>query len=218
MLVYKQYDQAALDGQYNNRLHVPDFAIYLERWKLLSSQTAKTYHIIKDLPYGLLVREQMDIYPSVHPSSKTLIFIHGGYWHKLGKEYFQFIAEAFHVYGVTTILINYPLAPAVSMDQIVASCRQAVCWVSKNISAFNGDPDQVYIAGYSAGGHLAAMLMTTDWTRFNLSPGFIKGVCTVSGLFNLIPIGLSDINLVLGMDEDTCSSEQPGSFDTCKAM
>ena len=209
MLVYKHYDQSALDRQYNNRLHVPDFSTYLERWELLSRQTEKEFHVIKNLSYGSLPREQLDIYPSLKPSSKTLIFIHGGYWHKLGKEDFQFIAGAFREYGITTVLVNYPMAPTVSMDQIVASCREAVRWICQNIAAYNGDPSQLYVAGYSAGGHLAAMLLATDWRHYNFNTGVIKGVCTISGLFNLIPILLSDINQVLEMDRETALRNSP---------
>jgi arylformamidase len=209
MLIYKQYDQAALDRQYNNRLHVPDFATHLNRWESLSRQTEKEISSIKDISYGKLLREKLDIYPSPQPLSKTLIFIHGGYWHKSGKEDVQFIAKAFRPYGITTVLINYPLTPLVSIDQISTSCREAVNWVYKNISAYNGDADQLYIAGHSAGGHLAAMLLTTNWARFDLTADFIKGVCAISGLFNLVPIYLSDINQALNMDKATALRNSP---------
>ena len=209
MLIYKKYDQAALDRQYNNRLQVPDFATYLDRWESLSRQTSKESPVIKDIAYGKLPLEQLDIYPSSQPSSKTLIFIHGGYWHKLDKASFQFIAKAFRAYGITTVLINYPLAPAVSIDQILASCRKAVHWLYQNISAYNGNPGQLYIAGHSAGGHLAVMLLATDWKDFNLTTDVIKGVCAISGLYNLIPIRLSDINLVLNMDSETAIRNSP---------
>ena len=209
MLVYKQYDQAALDRQYNNRLHVPDFATHLEKWEMLSRQTEKEFPVIKNIPYGKLQREQLDIYPSPQSFSKTLIFIHGGYWHKWDKDSFQFIAKSFNHYGITTVLINYPLAPDASIDQISASCRDAVCWLCKNISAYNGDPNQLYVAGHSAGGHVATMLLTTDWKHFNLVTDVIKGVCAISGLFNLTPIQLSDINKVLNMDTEMALRNSP---------
>ncbi|MEO5682796.1 MAG: alpha/beta hydrolase fold domain-containing protein [Chitinophagaceae bacterium] len=209
MLVYKGYDQAALDKQYNNRLHVPDYATYLERWEMLSRQTEKEFPVVKDIPYAALPREQLDIYPSLLPSSKTLIFIHGGYWHKFDKSSFQFIGNAFRNYHITTVLINYPLAPVVSIDQISASCRRAISWLHQNISAYNGDPGQLYMAGHSAGGHLCAMLLATDWSHFNLKRDTIKGACVISGLFNLIPIRLSDINQVLKLDTETALRNSP---------
>ncbi len=209
MPVYKAYDQASLDRQYNNRLHVPDYASYLERWEILSRQTEKELPVVKNIPYAALAREQLDIYPSRQPHAKTLVFIHGGYWHKFDKSSFQFIAQAFEDDGVTTVLINYPLAPVVSIDQIAASCRLAIQWLYQNITAYNGDPGQLYIAGHSAGGHLAAMMIATDWRQFNLATGTIKGACVISGLFNLLPIMLSNINGSLKMDEQTAFRNSP---------
>ena len=95
MFVYKQYDQAALDRQYNNRLHVPEFATCIDRWKSLSRQTEKQFPVVKNIAYGQMTRETLDIYPSPQPFSKTLVFIHGGYWQKFDKDDFQFIANAF---------------------------------------------------------------------------------------------------------------------------
>jgi arylformamidase len=211
-MVYKQFDQAALNSQYNNRLHVPDFASYMERWDLFSRQAEKELKPIKDVSYGSLPREQLYIYPSPHPSSKSLVFIHGGFWHRPGKEDFQFVARAFCAYGITTVLINYPLAPDVSMDQIFASCRRAIDWLYHNLPRYNGDPAQIYISGYSAGAHLAAMLLTTDWKQFNLMPDLIKGACLVSGLFNLIPIRLSDLNQVLQMSTEESLRNSPVQY------
>lgn len=215
MFVYKQYDQQSLDNQYNNRLLVPDYAAYLNRWELLSRHTEKKLSVIKDLPYGNLPRERLDIYPSIQPQSKTLIFIHGGYWHLLDKSMFQFIADGFHSYPVTTVLLTYPLAPEASIDQIILSCRKAIQWLHSHLPAFNGDPQQMYLAGHSAGGHLAAMLMATDWPRFDpgLSAHVLKGICAVSGLFNLVPIHLCYINKVLKMDMETAICNSPVNLE-----
>lgn len=207
MIVYKKYNQQELDLQYNNRFHVPDFEISLQRWERLSRLAEKKYKVIKDIPYGNKTRECLDVFPSSNPYSKTLIFIHGGYWQKFDKSSFQFIAGVFADYGVTTVLINYPLAPDVSMDEIVDSCRKAIDWVYNNIVKFNGDPEQIYITGHSAGGHLAAMLMIKE--EMQTHQRFIKGICAISGLYNLIPIQLSNINEVLQMDEDTTIRNSP---------
>jgi arylformamidase len=211
MLVYKEYDQESLNNQYNTRLHVPDFADFFERWEELSREAEQKLPVIKDVPYGNLQRERLDIYPSLRPESKTLVFIHGGYWQTLDKSMFQFIANGFHPYGVTTVLVTYPLAPEASIDQIVVSCRNAMKWLYNNLSKYNESCDQMYVAGHSAGGHLAAMLMATDWKFFDagLSANVLKGVCAVSGLFNLVPIQLSYLNKVLKMDMETAKSNSP---------
>lgn len=214
MLVYKHYDQDALDKQFNNRLHVPDYEAYFNRWTLLSTEAEKELAVIKDIAYGDLERERLDVFPSSLPNSKTLIFIHGGYWQMLDKAMFRFVASAFHSYGITTVLLTYPLAPAASIDQIVLSCRNGLKWVYKNIAAFNGNPNQIYVAGHSAGGHLAAMLMITDWKLLcpDLPPDVLKGVFVISGLFNLVPVRLSYLNQVLKMDTNTSFLNSPVNF------
>ncbi len=161
---------------------------------------------IKDIAYGYLARERLDIYPSSKPKSKTLVFIHGGYWRSMDKKSFHFVAKAFHDYDITTVFITYPLAPEFSISQIVLSCRKAINWVHKNISEYNADPEQIYLAGHSAGGHLAAMMMTEEVGYPNL---FIKGVCTMSGLFNLLPVQLSEVNETLQMDKSMALENSP---------
>jgi arylformamidase len=211
MFVYKQFDQESLDAQYNTRLQVPDYEDYFKKWESLSRETEQKLPVVKDIAYGSLQRERMDIYPSTQPQSKTLIFIHGGYWQLLDKSLFHFIANSFHSYGITTVLVTYPLAPEVSIDQIVLSCKKAITWLNNNISAYNGDPDQMYVAGHSAGAHLGAMLMATNWPLFNteVPANVLKGICAVSGLFNLIPIYHSYVNKVVNMDIETAKRNSP---------
>ncbi len=76
----------------------------------------------------------------------------------------------------------------------------------ENISRYNGDPEQIYIAGHSAGGHLAVMMMTAD-EKFPPVP--VKGVCSMSGLFNLTPIQLIEVNETLQMDEAMALQNSP---------
>jgi arylformamidase len=207
MIIYKKYNQQELDLQYNNRVYVPDFQNYLQRWENLSRNAGKKYKHSKDIPYGDKSRECLDIFSSPNPFSKALVFIHGGYWQKFDKTLFHFIAGAFAGYGITTVLINYPLAPGVSMDQIVKSCSEAISWINKNIASFNGDRNQMYVTGHSAGAHLAAMLIATEETQRHKTS--IKGICAISGLFNLIPIQLSNINDALQMDKESAITNSP---------
>jgi arylformamidase len=207
MQLYKQYNQEQLNLQYNIRLHVPDFETYFEKWETLSRRTEKKLPIFKDIPYGDLPRECLDVFPSGLAGSKTLLFIHGGYWQRFDKSMFHFIAGAFAKYGVTTVLMNYPLAPAATMDGIVTSCQKALHWLQDNCSKMNGDANQLFIAGHSAGAHLAAMLLTKEKPGSN-QPA-VKGVCAISGLFNLIPVQLSNINDVVQMDKEMALKNSP---------
>jgi arylformamidase len=196
MNVYKHYNQEQLNDQYNTRLQVPDFATYFDRWERLSRQTAEHNTILKDIPFGDHPEERLDIFPSKIYHSKTLVFIHGGYWHLLDKAMFHFLAGHFLKYNVTTVLINYPLAPKSSMDEIVASCRKALRWLHGNMMRFNGDPTELYLLGHSAGGHLASMLLA------EVEAKFVRALISLSGLFRLEPVMLSYLNDSIGMDHE----------------
>src|SRR6478735_2805874 len=208
MLIYKQYNEEQLNNQYNIRLHVPEFADYFERWEQLSKEAREKYQLVKDIRYGDHGRECLDVFPSAKPNSKTLVYIHGGYWHLFDKSKFHFIAGAFHDDDITTVLINYPLAPAATIGEMVASCRKAVLWLHKNIQQFNGDPQQLYIMGNSAGAHLAAMLLEQEWMQKNAAL-FIKGVCLLSGIFNLLPIQLLQLNSILNISDKIIMYNSP---------
>jgi len=203
MNVYKHYNKQQLNNQYNTRLQVPDYADYFDRWERQSRQTAEHNTILKDIAFGDHPEERLDIFPSKIPHSKTLVFIHGGYWHLLDKSIFHFLAEHFLKYNVTTVLINYPLAPKSFLDEIVVSCRKALRWLHDNIIRYNGDSNDLFLMGHSAGGHLASMMLIEEEAKF------VQGMISLSGLFRLEPVMLSYLNDSIGMDRETAIKNSP---------
>jgi arylformamidase len=203
MNVYKHYNQEQLNYQYNTRLQVPDYANYFDRWERLSRQTAEHNTIQKSIPFGDHPEERLDIFPSKIHHSKTLVFIHGGYWHLLDKTMFHFLAGHFLKYNVTTVLVNYPLAPKSSIDEIVTSCRKALRWLHENITRFNGNPTELYLLGHSAGGHLASMLLVEEEAKF------VRAMISLSGLFRLEPVMLSYLNDSIGMNSENAIKNSP---------
>ena len=70
--------------------------------------------------------------------------------------------------------------------------RRAVAWVYRNAQIFGGDPSRLYISGHSSGGHLAGVVLVTDWQKeFNLPSDIVKGGLCCSGMFDLKPVRLS---------------------------
>ena len=203
MNVYKHYNQEQLNNQYNTRLQEPGYAGYFDRWERVSGQTAEQNTIMKEISFGDHPEERLDIFPSNIPHSKTLVYIHGGYWHLLDKVMFHFLAEHFLKYNVTTVFINYPLAPRSSIDEIVVSCRKALRWLHNNIVRFNGDPAELYLLGHSAGGHLASMMLVEEEAKF------LRAVISLSGLFRLEPVMLSHLNDSIGMDRENVLKNSP---------
>lgn len=205
MYIYKEYDQAGLDWQYNNRGRVPDFADHLSLWEK-KSEEASSCKIYRDVPYGPGPAETLDIYPATGSDGKILVFIHGGYWQAMNKSNFRFVVPAFLPHGFTVVIISYPLAPEASMQQIVSSCGKAISWVFDHIAGYGGDPQSIYLAGHSAGAHLALMMNTVSFARSGTS---LRGTVALSGLYNLTPIQLSFVNDKIGMDADTASALSP---------
>ncbi|HEX9926266.1 MAG TPA: alpha/beta hydrolase [Anaerolineae bacterium] len=211
MPIYKNYDKAALDDQYNNRAKVPNFEAIVQGWRDDSERVRQQLDGEVGVAYGPNEREYLDIFPAAQPDSPVHIFFHGGYWHSLDTSLFDFVAAGFVEHGVTTVLVNYPLTPLVRMDKLIAACRRAMIWLYRHIANYNGDPQQLYISGHSAGGHIVAMLMATMWREGadDVPEQLVKGGCAISGLFNLRPIQLSYVNDSIGMDEVTARRNSP---------
>ena len=194
--VFRQYDQAGLDAQYNNRARFPNFVEHFTAWGQWSEATRRSLPAAIDLAFGPSAMERLDIVPAAEPRAPLTVFIHGGYWYSLDKSDYTYTAEGMRPHGVATAINNFGLAPDYDMDEIVRQNRAALAWLWRNAAKYGFDPDRIYAAGHSAGGHLAAMLLATDWPAF--SPGLprdlVKGACAIGGIFDLEPIRLSYLN------------------------
>ncbi len=210
--VFRGYDQAALDAQYNNRLKVPAFEDYLRRYQEASERTRQAWGSAArlDVAVGGSAIERVDVFPppggAVEPGgAPVLVFIHGGYWTMLEKSVFSFVAGGLAPYGIATVVIDYALIPSVTMAEIVRQCRQAVAWTVAQASSFGGDPARVAVAGHSAGGHLTAMVGADRW-----QPGrpLLAGYA-LSGLHDLEPISRCFLQQSLKLTPDEVRQFSP---------
>ena len=210
-VIYRGYDRAALDAQYNNRARIPEYVEYFERWLNWSAETRAALPGGRDVAYGDLPVETLDIFPAERHDAPILIMIHGGYWYSLDKHHDSFVAEGCRPHGVATVVINYGLAPDYRMDEIVRQNRAAAAWVWRNAASIGGDPRRIHALGQSAGGHLAAMLLATDWPAFGpgLPADLVKSAVSISGIYDLEPIRLCYLNDKVGMDEAEAQRNSP---------
>lgn len=188
MALYRDFEtQEELDAQYNLRAAVPDYARYAQFYSDKSLEARSSLQCELGVQYGPTLDEHVDIFPAA-TGAPILIFFHGGYWHTFGSKEFSFVAMGPVSAGATTIVPNYGLCPRVTIDEIVRQSRAVVAWAYRNSGRFGGDRSRIHLAGHSAGGHLVAMLMATDWEAdYGLPANIIKGACTISGLFDLAP-------------------------------
>ena len=181
------------DRMYNNRALVPGFATHLQQWAADSALARDQLKCLTDLSYGDGPNETLDIFPAAVAKAPLLVFLHGGYWRALDKSDHSFIAPAFVKQGVCVVVPNYALCPAVTVPQIVLQMVKALAWVWRYISEWGGDPARIHVAGHSAGGHLAAMMMACQWQRHaaDLPEDLVKSALSVSGLYELASVSRS---------------------------
>ena len=200
MIVYGSMDRQALDAAYNNSVAVTDSDRYLADW-LCRSETVRACmpdHL--DVVYGDAPRTRLDFFATNRTAAPTLLFFHGGYWQRNAKEGFSFIAEGPLVHGFNVAVAGYTLAPEATMDGIVREARAALHWLHQHLAALGGDPMRLYVGGWSAGGHLTAMLM---------DEAVVSGSLAISGLFDLEPIRLCYLNEKLVLDAEQARRNSP---------
>lgn len=164
--VYREYDQRELDVQYNNRARFPNHIEHFRAWQDWSRAARAAIPGALDLAFGPTAEERLDLFPAEAPGAALYVFIHGGYWYSLDKSDYSYVALGMRPHGIATAVTNFGLAPAHDMDEIVRQNRAALAWLWRNAAAHGCDRDRIYVAGHSAGGHLAALLLATDWPRF----------------------------------------------------
>jgi len=206
MALYRNYDRAGLDAQYFLRGRVPEHPEYFRRWAEDSAAVRLARPCRLDIPYD---GERLDLFPAGRRPAPCLLFIHGGYWQALDKSDFSFLAPVFQDAGVAVAVLNYTLAPKAHMDEIVRQNRAAIAWLHGHASDYGVDPARIHVAGHSAGGHLTAMVLATDWGAFGLGRNPVRGASAISGLYDLEPIRLCYLNGVLGLDAAAAERNSP---------
>ncbi|XP_061625826.1 kynurenine formamidase isoform X2 [Phyllopteryx taeniolatus] len=162
-----------------------------------------------NVPYGEGEGERLDAYiPTTNSLDVPLvIYFHGGYWQFLSKEESGFMAVPLIDKGVVVVAVGYDVAPRGNMDLMVSQVRRSVVSVVQQYSHING----LYLCGHSAGAHLAAMILSTDWSQYSSMPQ-IKGAFLVSGIYDLLPILSTYVNKPLKMTEEVAIRNSPSKL------
>lgn len=178
------------ERHYNARLSVANYRDIFARWARDSAALRTAVPCQLDLPYGTQAMETLDLFLPAGRPRGTLMYIHGGYWRSLDKSDASIVAPPFTAAGYAVAVVNYALCPAVSVETIVDQVRRAAAWLHGHSADWGAPPERLFACGHSAGGHLAAMLLATDWPA--LQPGLpartIAGTVCVSALYDLRPL------------------------------
>ena len=180
------------EAEYNNRALVPDHPAVMRRWRD-TAEAARAAHPPVQVAYGPGQREVLDLFEAA-PGAPVAVFLHGGYWQALDKDWFSGIAPALLARGVGLAIPSYDLAPAVRLGRIVGQVRQAV----ETVRARTGSRPVVF--GHSAGGHMSACM---------LSEGRASAAVAISGIFDLRPLIPTSLNTALDLDEREAAALSP---------
>ncbi|KAF0229479.1 MAG: hypothetical protein FD175_1817 [Beijerinckiaceae bacterium] len=186
-----------LEAEYNNRARVPEHPAHIAGWARDSAAYRAVAHHEADVSYGDRPRETFDYFPAPQESVEPVgLFIHGGYWQALDKSFFSHMAKGPNACGMSVAVMSYDLCPEVSMSTIVSQARQAA------LALWRKTGRKVIASGHSAGGHLAAMLLATDWKSLDAAApaDLVPAGLAISGLFELEPLVPTSINDKLKLD------------------
>jgi arylformamidase len=190
------------EAEYNNRARVPEYPAIFAGW----AKDAAAYrerHAPRAVAYGPGTRNTIDFFPG-DGAGPIVVFIHGGYWQSLDASFFSHLACGLNAHGISVAIPSYDLCPAVSVDDIIRQMRVA----SRELARL-GRP--LVISGHSAGGHLAACMLATDWPALDASlpKDLIVAAYAISGLFDLVPMIETSINNALRLDPATARAASP---------
>lgn len=183
------------EAEYNNRARVPEHAEIFLRW----AREAENYRadMLKEgraelgLAYGDTPRQCVDLFvPQAGGSAPLALFVHGGYWRSLDPSSFSHMARGLNARGIAVAVAGYDLCPIVTIAEIIEQIRRACVFLWQRLGR------RMLVYGWSAGGHLAAAMVATNWSSlYPKAPAdLVPAGYAISGLFDLNPLIKTSMN------------------------
>jgi arylformamidase len=185
------------EAEYDNRARVPEHPQIFARWatdsqsyraRLPASRQAR-------ISYGPTAREVIDLF-DIRPDAPLAVFIHGGWWRNFEPSLFSHFAAGLNAHGIGVALAGYNLCPQVSIADIIDEMRRALLalWLRYG--------RRMLVFGHSAGGHLTAVLVATDWPMFDTAApaDLVPAGYAISGVYDLAPLVHVSVNQDLRLD------------------
>ncbi len=195
-----------LEKEYNNRARVPEHAQHAERWAKASNAWRAEASAELDKSYGSGARQKYDLFrpKGGGSSAPVVVYIHGGYWQRGDRKDSAFLAKELNARGVAVAFPSYSLCPSVGIMDIVTEMRQCLKAV------WEATKQRPVVVGHSAGGHLAAAMIATDWSKISGAPAdLVKAGYALSGVFELAPLVPTSLNEALKLDAAKARDASP---------
>jgi arylformamidase len=198
------------EAEYNNRARVPEHPQILARWArdaaAYRDEAATERRAELGIRYGATARQTIDLFlPAAGGAAPLALFIHGGYWRSLEPATFSHLARGLNGRGVAVAVAGYDLCPQVRIADIIDQMRQACLYLWRRSGR------RVLVCGHSAGGHLAACLLATDWKALapDTPADFLPAAYSISGLFDLATLIGVSMNQDLRLDAEEARRVSP---------
>ena len=184
-----------LEAEYNNRQRVPEHPQINARWSAASVAYRQTAKADLDQPYGPKERHRYDLFRAGDAKAPLAVYIHGGYWQRGDRKDYSFVAQALNAAGIDVALPSYSLCPDVSVMDIVAELRLCLAAIWQKTKK------HPVVTGHSAGGHLTAAMVASDWSKVAGVPAdLVRAGVAISGVFDLAPLIPTSINDLVRFD------------------
>jgi acetyl esterase/lipase len=157
----------------------------------------------------------------------VVVFVHGGSWmygDKTFSGWSKHLGSFYARHGIGAVMPNYRLAPQARHPDQVKDVAKAFAWTARNIQRYGGAPDQLFLCGHSAGGHLVSLLATdeTYLKAEGLEQSAIKGVISVSGVYQVfgveLRLGIAGKRIKLALEPIDASGEARRAEGAKKAV
>jgi len=134
------------------------------------------------IAYGKHPGQQLEVFTPTGPFESGMpivVFLHGGAWMAGGLHWLRFMAPAVTALPALFVGVTYRFAPEHRWPAQYEDARDALRCVRENVAKHGGDPGRIVVAGHSAGGHLASMVVLRG------EAGTFAGCMPVSSPFDL---------------------------------
>jgi len=198
------------ERQYSPSSCVAAIEPFIEAYIARSRDAERQFRCRKNLPWGERPDEIFDYFPAASAHAPLLVYFHGGYWQEHSKDESLFAAPDCVANGIAYAAIDYTLAPRATLGTIVEQCRRAIASLHRQAAALGFDARRIYVAGNSAGAHLAAMLLVTGWqAAYGLADDAVAGAVLLSGIYDLEPLMGTYIDAALHLTDADVAELSP---------
>ena len=195
------------DDAFDNSGYVTGAAEMPARWAdaayAFRAEAAAAGRAEIDLAYGPAARNRVDLFRPAGDSAGLVVFVHGGYWHKLDKTFWSQLAAGPLAAGWAVAVPSYTLAPEARIAAITREIRAAIEFVAGRVDG------PLRLAGHSAGGHLVSRMACTDIDMAPALRARLEKIVSISGVHDLRPLTLTRMNEILRLDDAEAAAESP---------